>query len=190
MRNGSCLYDFLWTLWALRRALAVGFRCRLSAVWSLSSAARSEVFGCVDAEQGQAAGQHRPGGFGKRQPGPVGGRGFLVAARQHRVLEGEQGVGDDDQVPGETIGSAVRGRSGEGGGVCGEGGDEGVVTSGVVREVGRAGGRFGATRALGSLGVSAGSGSPEAEGVSKAPGVLVKPRAAPLRVSARARAWA
>lgn len=97
--------------------------------------ARSEVFGCVDAEQGQAAGQHRPGGFGERQPGPVGGRGFLVAARQHRVLEGEQGVGDDDQVPGETIGSAVRGRSGEGGGVFGEGGDEGVGMSGVAMGV-------------------------------------------------------
>ncbi|WP_456243472.1 hypothetical protein, partial [Streptomyces mesophilus] len=29
----------------------------------------SEVFGGVDAEQGQATGEHRPGGFGEREPG-------------------------------------------------------------------------------------------------------------------------
>src|SRR2546430_8308824 len=42
------------------------------------------MFGGADAEQGQAACEHRSGGFGEGQPGPVGGRGFLVAARQYR----------------------------------------------------------------------------------------------------------
>lgn len=38
----------------------------------------SEVSGCADTEQGQATGQHRPGGLGEGEPGTVGGRGFLV----------------------------------------------------------------------------------------------------------------
>ncbi|KOU59623.1 hypothetical protein ADK57_32475 [Streptomyces sp. MMG1533] len=74
--------------------------------------ALSEVLGCVDTEQGQAAGQHRPGGFGKREPGTVGGRGFLVAARQDGGKEGGDGIGDGDEVPGEAVGGAVRCGSG------------------------------------------------------------------------------
>lgn len=86
----------------------------------------------VDAEQGQAAGQHRPGGFGEREPGTVGGRGFLVPQREHRVLEGEQRVGDGDEVPREPVGCAVARRGGEGVGV----GVEGVEKSaGIARAV-------------------------------------------------------
>jgi hypothetical protein len=84
------------------------------------------MFWGVDAEQGQAAGQHRPGGFGEREPGTVGGRGFLVTQRKHGVLEGEQRVGGDDEVPGETVGGTVAGGGGEGGGVGGEGVDQGI----------------------------------------------------------------
>lgn len=80
----------------------------------------SEVFGCVDAEQGQATGQHRPGGFGEREPGPVGGRGFLVAERQHGGEEGERGIGKGDEMPGEPVRGAVGGGAEEEAGVVGE----------------------------------------------------------------------
>jgi hypothetical protein len=76
------------------------------------------VIGCVDAEQGQAAGQHRPGGFGKGEPGTVGGRGFLLAARKDDGKKGHDGIGDGDEVPGETVGGVV---------LCGRGEDAGVV---------------------------------------------------------------
>ncbi len=84
------------------------------------------MFGCVDAEQGQATGQHRPGGFGEREPGTVGGRGFLRPARQHRGQQGQHGIGDADEVPGKSIGSAVRGGLGEHAGVVGQGVEEGL----------------------------------------------------------------
>lgn len=80
----------------------------------------SEVDGCADAEQGQATGQHRPGGFGEREPGAVGGRGFLVAEGQHGVLDGEEGVGGGDEVPGEPVGRAVVRGAREGARVLGE----------------------------------------------------------------------
>lgn len=82
------------------------------------------MFWGVDAEEGQAAGQHRPGGFGKREPGTVGGRGFLVTQRKHGVLEDEHRVGGGDEVPGETVGGTVAGGGGEGVRVRGEGVDE------------------------------------------------------------------
>lgn len=82
------------------------------------------MFWGVDAEQGQATGQHRPGGFGKREPGTVGGRGFLVTQRKHGVLEAEHRVGGGDEMPGETVGGAVTGGGGEGVRVRGEGVDE------------------------------------------------------------------
>ncbi len=81
----------------------------------------SEVVGCADAEEGQATGQHRPGGFGEGEPGTVGGRGFLVAERQHGVLEGEERVGGGDEVPGEPVG-----------GVLGRGGAQGVRVPGEL----------------------------------------------------------
>lgn len=83
------------------------------------------MIGGVDAEQGEAAGQHRPGGFGEREPGAVGGRGFLVAAREHGGQDGEHGIGDGDEVPGKTVGRAVSCRTGEDAGVVGEGREEG-----------------------------------------------------------------
>ncbi len=70
------------------------------------------MVGCVDAEQGQAAGQHRPGGFGEGEPGAVGGRGFLVAEGQDGGQQGREGVGDGDQMPGEPVGGAVGGGGG------------------------------------------------------------------------------
>ena len=79
------------------------------------------MFGCVDAEQGQATGQHRPGGFGEREPGTVGGRGFLRAARKDGDQERQNGIGDGDEMPGEQVGGTVRGRPGEDAGVIGEG---------------------------------------------------------------------
>lgn len=98
----------------------------------------SEIFGCADAEQGQATGQHRPGGFGEREPGAVGGRGFLVPERQHEVLEQKKGVGDPDKVPGEPVGSPVRGGEPEGVGVLGENGEEvGALAGGVIETAGR-----------------------------------------------------
>lgn len=75
--------------------------------------------------------QHRPGGFGEREPGAVGGRGFLVSERQHGVLEGEEGVGGDDEVPGEPVGRAVQGRLRQHGRIPGEGSDE-LVAAGYV----------------------------------------------------------
>jgi len=82
------------------------------------------VVGCVDAEQGEAAGQHRPGSFGEREPGTVGGRGFLVAAREHGGQDGEAGIGDGDEVPGQAVGRAVRCRTRENAGVVGKDGGE------------------------------------------------------------------
>lgn len=84
------------------------------------------MFGCVDAEQGEAAGQHRPGGFGEGEPGTVGGRGFLVAERQDGGQQGRERVGDGDEVPGQPVGGAVVGGGGEDAGVVGERVEEGV----------------------------------------------------------------
>lgn len=78
------------------------------------------MFGCVDAEQGQATGQHRPGGFGEREPGTVGGRGFLRTTRKDDGEKGENGIGDDDEMPGQAIGGVVRGGGPENTGVIGE----------------------------------------------------------------------
>jgi hypothetical protein len=88
--------------------------CRLFVSW------RSEVFGCVDTEQGKATGQHRPGGFGEREPGTVGGQGFLVPERKHRGKKGKGRIGYGDQVTGEQVGGAVGCRAGEDPGVVGE----------------------------------------------------------------------
>lgn len=79
------------------------------------------MFGCVDAEQGQAAGQHRPGGFGEGEPGTVGGRGFLLTEGQHGGQQRREGVGDGHEVPGEPVGGAVGGGGGEDAGMVGEG---------------------------------------------------------------------
>lgn len=84
------------------------------------------MFGCVDTEQGQATGQHRPGGFGKSEPGTVGGRGFLGTPRKHDGQQRQHGIGDGDEMPGEAVGRAVGCRLGEDSGVVGEGGLEGV----------------------------------------------------------------
>src|SRR6478752_7665471 len=87
-------------------------------VW-LCSLGCSEVFGRAHAEQGQAAGQHRPGGFGDGRPGAVGGRGFLVPGGERRggVVEVEEGARDRFEVPGEPVGGAVAGCAREYGGV-------------------------------------------------------------------------
>lgn len=90
------------------------------------------MIGCVDAEQGQATGQYRPGGFGEREPGTVGGRGFLLTDGQHGGEEGKGRVGDDDEVPGEAVGGAVGGGGGEDAGVAGEDGEEGGGVGGVL----------------------------------------------------------
>ncbi|CAM5642850.1 hypothetical protein SVIOM342S_08136 [Streptomyces violaceorubidus] len=96
------------------------------------------MVGCVDAEEGQAAGQHRPDGFGEREPGTVGGRGFLPAARQHGGQERQRGVGDGDEVPGEPVGGAVVRGGGEDTGVVGERGDQ--ILLGALGEGARYGG--------------------------------------------------
>lgn len=83
------------------------------------------MVGCVDAEQGQAAGQHRPDGFGESQPGTVGGRGFLPTARQHARQQGQRGIGHGDEMPGEPVRGTVLGGGGENAGVVGEGGEGG-----------------------------------------------------------------
>lgn len=96
------------------------------------------MFGCADTEQGQAAGEHRPGGFGNGQPGAVGGRGFLVADGQRRrgVLEVEEGVRGVFEMPGEPVGRAVAGGGGEGLGVVGQRAQQcGCVDILVVRAV-------------------------------------------------------
>src|SRR2546430_1695627 len=87
----------------------------------------SQMFRCADAEQMQATGKHRPGSLGKGQPGTVGGRGFLLAARQGRarVVETEEGVGGGLEVPGEAVGGAVAGGGFEEAGVVAEEGGEG-----------------------------------------------------------------
>ena len=54
------------------------------------------MFGCVDTEQGQATGQHRPGGFGKSEPGTMGGRGFLRTEREDSGQQRHHGIGDAD----------------------------------------------------------------------------------------------
>lgn len=116
------------------------------------------MFGCTDAEQGQATGQHRPGGFGEREPGTVGGRGFLVTDRQHRVLEVEKGVGGGDEMPGKPVGGAVGGGGAEDAGVFGKGGEE-VLRFGYV-----AGGTVEAERGgIAAEGPGTGVGVPDAE---------------------------
>lgn len=78
--------------------------------------------GRADTEQGQAACQHRPGGFGEGQPGAVGGRGFLVTRGQRRttVVEVEERVGDGFQLPGDPVGRTATGCGEEDAGVVGE----------------------------------------------------------------------
>lgn len=94
----------------------------------------SNPFGCADAEHGEATGEHRPGGFGEREPGTMGGRGFLVAERQNGVLEREQRVGSGFQVPGDPVGGAVAGGAEEDDGVVAEHAEKfGCVDGSLVR---------------------------------------------------------
>lgn len=111
------------------------------------------MFGCADAEQGQATGQHRPGGFGEREPGTVGGRGFLVAERQHDVLKTENSVSGHDKMPRQPVGRPMpRGKTqrmrifGQGGeeiGLGGGGSEEAIDFGGGGADVetGLGGGR-------------------------------------------------
>ncbi len=84
------------------------------------------MFGCADAEQMQAAGEHRPGGIGKGQPGTVDGRGFELAGRDRRavvmkpVMEPEEGVRDSDEMPRELVGRTMPGGGLDGAGMIGE----------------------------------------------------------------------
>ncbi|GGW87468.1 hypothetical protein GCM10010297_05720 [Streptomyces malachitofuscus] len=80
-----------------------------------------EMIGCVDAEQGKATGQHRPGGFGEGEPGTVGGRGFLLTQGQHGGKPRQYGIGDGDEMPGEPVGRTVGGGAEKNAGVVGEG---------------------------------------------------------------------
>lgn len=88
------------------------------------------MFGCADAEQMQAAGEHRPGGIGKGQPGTVDGRGFELAGRDRRavvmkpVMEPEEGVRDSDEMPSELVGRTMAGRGLDGAGMIGEEGEK------------------------------------------------------------------
>ncbi len=91
---------------------------------------RSEVFGCVDAEQGEATGKHHPGSFGKREPGTVGGQGFLVPERKRGGEKRKGRIGYGDQMPGKQIGSTVGRCAGEQAGVVGEVGEEGCGARG------------------------------------------------------------
>lgn len=93
------------------------------------------MFGRADAEQGQAACQHRPGGFGESQPGTVGGRGFLVTGGQGRagVVEVEERVRDGFQLPGDPVGRAVTSCCEQNAGVVGDEVEEGAGST-VVRE--------------------------------------------------------
>lgn len=101
----------------------------------------SQVFGYANAEQGQATGQHRPDGFGEREPGTVGGQGFLVLERQHTVLKVEQRIAQSFELPGEPVGGGEAGGAEEGVGVVGEetvevpcaGGGGGEVARGAIR---------------------------------------------------------
>lgn len=68
----------------------------------------------------------------------MGGRGFLVAERQHQVLEGEQGVGGGDEVPGEAVGSAMGRGDAQDTGVLGEGAEQVVGLRDVTRGAGEA----------------------------------------------------
>ena len=129
------------------------------------------MFWGVDAEEGQAAGQHRPGGFGKREPGTVGGRGFLVTQRKHGVLEGEHRVGGGDEMPGETVGRTVAGGGGEDVGVGGEGVDE--VCRLVLYVAGGAGETEGGGVAAEGPGAGVGVPDPE-EGVGLPLGEVVR----------------
>lgn len=79
------------------------------------------MIGCVDAEQGQATGQHRPGGFGEGEPGTVGGRGFLLTQRQHGGKQRQYGIGDAHEMPGKPVGRPVSGGAEENTGVIGKG---------------------------------------------------------------------
>lgn len=54
----------------------------------------------------------------------MGGRGFLVAAREHAGQDSEDGIGDGDELPGQTVGRAVRCRTGEDTGVVCEDGEK------------------------------------------------------------------
>ncbi len=97
------------------------------------------MFGCADAEQMQAAGEHRPGGIGKGQPGTVDGRGFVLVGGQDRavvmepVMEPEEGIGDADEMPRELVGRTVPGGGLDGAGVIGEEGEKAGLGGVVVR---------------------------------------------------------
>lgn len=88
----------------------------------------------------------------------MGGRGFLVAERQHGVLEGEEGIGGDDEMPGKPVGRTVHGRLREHGRIPGEGTDE-VVAVGYVTGVAGAAERGG----VAGEGLDAGVGVPDTE---------------------------
>ncbi|GDY56667.1 hypothetical protein SVIO_072900 [Streptomyces violaceusniger] len=68
------------------------------------------MFGCADAEQMQAAGEHRSGSIGEGQPGTVDGRGFVLVGGQGRaiVMKPEEGIGDADEMPSELVGARCR----------------------------------------------------------------------------------
>lgn len=139
------------------------------------------MFGCADTEQGQAACQHRPGGLGEGEPGAVGGRGFLVPYGEHRDVEGQKGIGDHDELPGDPVPRA-EGRGGGAGGVLvsgpeGAGPDRGFDGRGVVGEGGDQSGGLGVP--LAGRVVLASVRGPEAEitrvaeqGAAAGPGVL------------------
>ncbi|GAA1092683.1 hypothetical protein GCM10009577_13280 [Streptomyces javensis] len=93
------------------------------------------MFGCADAEQMQAAGEHRSGGIGKGQPGTVDGRGFERAGGQRRtvVMEPEEGIGDADKMPSELVGRTMPGGGLDGAGVIGEEAEKGGLGGVVIR---------------------------------------------------------
>ena len=115
-----------WAPWRGVRCAALAHRCPGMHRQGLPVRHRSsQVFGGADAEQGQAACEHRPGGFGEGEPGAVGGRGFLVAERAATAAPGSRGRRRRcDEVPGEAVGGAVAGGGGEDAGVVGDGGEQ------------------------------------------------------------------
>lgn len=86
------------------------------------------MFGRVDAEEGEATGQHRPGGFGECEPGPVGGRGFLVADGQRAagLLEVQERLRGAFEMAGDPVGGAQTGGGGEYAGVVADAVDKRV----------------------------------------------------------------
>ncbi|GAA2293971.1 hypothetical protein GCM10010376_05700 [Streptomyces violaceusniger] len=102
------------------------------------------MFGCADAEQMQAAGEHRSGSIGEGQPGTVDGRGFVLVGGQGRaiVMKPEEGIGDADEMPSELVGGTMPGGGLEDPGVIGEEAEKAglggvVVDPGLGPELGR-----------------------------------------------------